>query len=132
MKQKEGLSQWEKNLQEDLLYFLNMCGEKDRKIFGKPSKKYTIEQYARLVCISLGIGVRGAMLCIFEQCEDNRIETEEVLSFLDTLQYSTIEFWINEFIGQIENPLFKQVAEEIWNEKQTRIAKENFSVRKLF
>lgn len=131
MKQNGRLSQWEQNLQDDLMYFLNMCGKEDRKIFGKPSKKYTIEQYARLVCITLAVGVRGAMLSLFKRCEDNRIEPDEVFACIDKTPYSTIEKWVNEFIGQIENPLLKQVAEEIWNEKRKKLPKENFNVRKL-
>ena len=39
MKKGENKSQWEQNLEDELLYFINMCGEEDRKIFDKPKKR---------------------------------------------------------------------------------------------
>ena len=124
-------SKWKQNLEDELLYFINMCGEKDRKIFEKPKRKRTIEEYGRLICISMGIGVRGAMLWLFRRCEDHRIEPEEIFEYMDSVPFETIGNWINEFIGQIENPLLKQVAAEIWSEKQHKLSKENFKIRDL-
>ncbi len=91
MKKGENKSQWKQGLEDELLYFINMCGEEDRKIFDKPKKKRTIEEYGRLICITMAIGVRGAMLWLFKRCEDNRIEPDEIFNYIDSVPFETVE-----------------------------------------
>lgn len=123
MKQDKGKSQAEKNLEEDLLYFINMCEGDDQKVFDKPQQKRTVGQYARLICIAMAMGLRGAMLWLFARCDDNRIEPDVIFSFLDGTPYTTIKSWIDGFIEQIKNPLLKQVASEIWGRKGKQAVK---------
>lgn len=131
MKKGENKSQWEQNLEDELLYFINMCGEEDRKIFDKPKKKRTIEEYGRLICITTAIGVRGAMLWLYKRCEDNRIEPDGIFNYMDSVPFETAEKWVDEFVGGIEHPLLKQVAVEIWGEKRAKLTKEKFNIRDL-
>ena len=131
MEKDENKSQWKKNLNDELVYFINMCGEEDRKVFEKPRKRRTVEEYGRLLCITMAIGVRGAMLWLYKRCEENRIEPEEIFAYIGSVPLETVEKWVNEFVGQIEQPLLKQVAVEIWDEKRAKLSEEKFDMRKL-
>ena len=131
MEKDENKSQWKKNLNDELVYFINMCGEEDRKVFEKPRKRRTVEEYGRLLCITMAIGVRGAMLWLYKRCEENRIEPEEIFAYIGSVPLETVEKWVNEFVGQIEQPLLKQVAVEIWDEKRAKLSEEKFDIRKL-
>ena len=131
MEKDENKNQWKKNLNDELVYFINMCGEEDRKVFEKPRKRRTVEEYGRLLCITMAIGVRGAMLWLYKRCEENRIEPEEIFAYIGSVPLETVEKWVNEFVGQIEQPLLKQVAVEIWDEKRAKLSEEKFDIRKL-
>lgn len=131
MKRSGGKSQSEQLLEDELAYFINMCGEEDRKVFEKPRKKRTVAEYGRLICIAMAMGLRGAMLWLFARCEDNRVDYDEIFAYIDNAPFAEVKKWINEFIGQIENPLFKRVASDIWSEKEKRLSEKNFSMREL-
>ena len=124
-------SPWEKNLEKELLYFINMCGEEDRKVFVRPRRKRTVPQYGRLICIAMAIGLRGAMLWLFARCDEKRIGPEEIFAYLESVAFATIETWVNEFIGAVANPLLKRAAGDIWSEKRKKLCEGTFRVRDL-
>lgn len=119
----------EEGFAEDLYYFVNMCGKEDRKIFQYPNRKKPAEQYARLICAAMALGLRGAMLRLFNLWGEERLD--ELFRCLDGWTFEEVKKHIEAFIAGVEHPLFKQAAEETWLERQKTLSAENFKIRNL-
>lgn len=120
-----------RNLEQDILYFLNMCTKDDAKLFISNPKQKKIEDYGRFICLGLAFGLRGVMLNTFAQYE-NVGNIKELFAYLDTLTFERVIIWVEKFSEEIEDPLFKECAESIWEEKKKYFANHKFEIAKLF
>lgn len=113
-------------LVQDLVYFIAMCGEKDRRLMNGQRRK--TEESGRLVCISMALGLRSAMLRLFsEEGED----VEPLLAYIDGCTLVQVKNWMTEFIAGIDLPPLWQAAEGTWKDKLKKLREDKFSVRDL-
>lgn len=120
----------EKGYEQEVLLFLNMCKEEDRNFLNLPLKKRKIEDAVRLLCITTALSLRGPFFSVIN-AEEKRFD--ELISHWERIRYDEekVTAWLDDFIAAVENPLLKQVAQEIWNEKKARFQNARFDAMSL-
>ena len=59
---KDNSQKRDTSIEEEVIIFLSMCSEEDRKFMEIPRKKRTVEQYARLMTICFYLGFKKSFL----------------------------------------------------------------------
>ena len=99
----------------------------DGNFLNLPLKKRKIEDAVRLLCITTALSLRGPFFSVIN-AEEKRFD--ELISHWERIRYDEkkVTAWLDDFI---ENPLLKQVAQEIWNEKKARFQNARFDAMSL-
>ena len=120
----------EKSYDREVLLFLNMCKEEDGNFLNLPLKKRKIEDAVRLLCITTALSLRGPFFSVIN-AEEKRFD--ELISHWERIRYDEekVTAWLDDFIAAVEDPLLKQVAQEIWNEKKARFQNARFDAMSL-
>ena len=120
----------EKGYEQEGLLFLNMCKEEDRNFLNLPLKKRKIEDAVRLLCITTALSLRGPFFSVIN-AEEKRFD--ELISHWERIRYDEekVTAWLDDFIAAVEDPLLKQIAQEIWNEKKARFQNSRFDAMSL-
>jgi hypothetical protein len=120
----------EKGYEQEVLLFLNMCKEEDRNFLNLPLKKRKIEDAVRLLCITTALSLRGPFFSVIN-AEEKRFD--ELISHWERIRYDEekVTAWLDDFIAAVEDPLLKQIAQEIWNEKKARFQNARFDAMSL-
>ena len=120
----------EKGYEQEVLLFLNMCKEEDRNFLNLPLKKRKIEDAVRLLCITTALSLRGPFFSVIN-AEEKRFD--ELISHWERIRYDEekVTAWLDDFIAAVEDPLLKQIAQEIWNEKKARFLNARFDAMSL-
>lgn len=120
----------EKSYDRDVLLFLNMCKEEDGNFLNLPLKKRKIEDAVRLLCITTALSLRGPFFSVIN-AEEKRFD--ELISHWERIRYDEekVTAWLDDFIAAVEDPLLKQVAQEIWDEKKARFQNARFDAMSL-
>ena len=120
----------EKSYDREVLLFLNMCKEEDGNFLNLPLKKRKIEDAVRLLCITTALSLRGPFFSVIN-AEEKRFD--ELISHLERIRYDEekVTAWLDDFIAAVEDPLLKQVAQEIWDEKKARFQNARFDAMSL-
>ena len=120
----------EKSYDREVLLFLNMCKEEDGHFLNLPLKKRKIEDAVRLLCITTALSLRGPFFSVIN-AEEKRFD--ELISHWERIRYDeeTVTAWLDDFIAAVEDPLLKQVAQEIWDEKKARFQNARFDAMSL-
>lgn len=120
----------EKGYEQEVLLFLNMCKEEDGNFLNLPLKKRKIEDAVRLLCITTALSLRGPFFSVIN-AEEKRFD--ELISHWKRIRYDEkkVTAWLDDFIAAVENPLLKQVAQEIWDEKKARFQNARFDAMSL-
>lgn len=107
-----------------------MCKEEDGNFLNLPLKKRKIEDAVRLLCITTALSLRGPFFSVIN-AEEKRFD--ELISHWERIRYDEkkVTAWLDDFIAAVEDPLLKQVAQEIWNEKKARFQKARFDAMSL-
>lgn len=58
---KDNSQKRDTSIEEEVIIFLSMCSEEDRKFMEIPRKKRTVEQYARLMTICFYLGFKKVL-----------------------------------------------------------------------
>ena len=84
----------------------------------------------RLLCITTALSLRGPFFSVIN-AEEKRFD--ELISHWERIRYDEkkVTAWLDDFIAAVENPLLKQVAQEIWNEKKARFQNARFDAMSL-
>ena len=120
----------EKSYDREVLLFLNMCKEEDGNFLNLPLKKRKIEDAVRLLCITTALSLRGPFFYVIN-AEEKRFD--ELISHWERIRYDEekVTAWLDDFIAAVEDPLLKQVAQEIWDEKKARFQNARFDAMSL-
>lgn len=120
----------EKVHDREVLLFLNMCKKEDGNFLNLPLKKRKIEDAVRLLCITTALSLRGPFFSVIN-AEEKRFD--ELISHWERIRYDEkkVTAWLDDFIAAVENPLLKQVAQEIWDEKKARFQNARFDAMSL-
>ena len=120
----------EKSYDREVLLFLNMCKEEDGNFLNLPLKKRKIEDAVRLLCITTALSLRGPFFSVIN-AEEKRFD--ELISHWERIRYDEekVTAWLDDFIAAVEDPLLKQVAQEIWDEKKPRFQNARFDAMSL-
>jgi hypothetical protein len=120
----------EKSYDREVLLFLNMCKEEDGNFLNLPLKKRKIEDAVRLLCITTALSLRGPFFSVIN-AEEKRFD--ELISHWERIRYDEekVTAWLDDFIAAVEDPLLKQVAQEIWDEKKARFQNARFDAMSL-
>ena len=120
----------EKVHDQEVLLFLNMCKKEDGNFLNLPLKKRKIEDAVRLLCITTALSLRGPFFSVIN-AEEKRFD--ELISHWERIRYDEkkVTAWLDDFIAAVEDPLLKQVAQEIWNEKKARFQNARFDAMSL-
>ena len=120
----------EKSYDREVLLFLNMCKEEDGNFLNLPLKKRKIEDAVRLLCITTALSLRGPFFSVIN-AEEKRFD--ELISHWERIRYDEekVTAWLDDFIAAVEDPLLKQVAQEIWDEKKARFQNSRFDAMSL-
>ena len=120
----------EKSYDREVLLFLNMCKEEDGNFLNLPLKKRKIEDAVRLLCITTALSLRGPFFSVIN-AEEKRFD--ELISHWERIRYDEekVTAWLDDFIAAVEDPLLKQVAQEIWDEKKARFHNARFDAMSL-
>lgn len=120
----------EKVHDREVLLFLNMCKKEDGNFLNLPLKKRKIEDAVRLLCITTALSLRGPFFSVIN-AEEKRFD--ELISHWERIRYDEkkVTAWLDDFIAAVEDPLLKQVAQEIWNEKKARFQNARFDAMSL-
>lgn len=120
----------EKGYDQEVLLFLKMCKEEDGNFLNLPLKKRKIEDAVRLLCITTALSLRGPFFSVIN-AEEKRFD--DLISHWEQIRYDEekVTAWLDDFIAAVENPLLKQVAQEIWNEKKARFQNARFDAMSL-
>ncbi len=126
----KGIQDLEKGYEQEVLLFLNMCKEEDGNFLNLPLKKRKIEDAVRLLCITTALSLRGPFFSVIN-AEEKRFD--ELISHWERIRYDEekVTAWLDDFIAAVENPLLKQVAQEIWDEKKARFQNARFDAMSL-
>ena len=126
----KGIQDLEKGYEQEVLLFLNMCKEEDGNCLNLPLKKRKIEDAVRLLCITTALSLRGPFFSVIN-AEEKRFD--ELISHWERIRYDEekVTAWLDDFIAAVENPLLKQVAQEIWDEKKARFQNARFDAMSL-
>lgn len=126
----KGIQDLEKGYEQEVLLFLNMCKEEDGNFLNLPLKKRKIEDAVRLLCITTALSLRGPFFSVIN-AEEKRFD--ELISHWERIRYDEekVTAWLDDFIAAVEDPLLKQVAQEIWNEKKARFQNARFDAMSL-
>lgn len=126
----KGIQDLEKGYEQEVLLFLNMCKEEDGNFLNLPLKKRKIEDAVRLLCITTALSLRGPFFSVIN-AEEKRFD--ELISHWERIRYDEkkVTAWLDDFIAAVEDPLQKQVAQEIWNEKKARFQNARFDAMSL-
>lgn len=126
----KGIQDLEKGYEQEVLLFLNMCKEEDGNFLNLPLKKRKIEDAVRLLCITTALSLRGPFFSVIN-AEEKRFD--ELISHWKRIRYDEkkVTAWLDDFIAAVEDPLLKQVAQEIWNEKKARFQNARFDAMSL-
>lgn len=121
----------EKSYDREVLLFLNMCKEEDGNFLNLPLKKRKIEDAVRLLCITTALSLRGPFFFSVINAEEKRFD--ELISHWERIRYDEekVTAWLDDFIAAVEDPLLKQVAQEIWDEKKARFQNARFDAMSL-
>lgn len=59
---------------------------------------------------------------------------EEIFAAFDSVRnnFALAESWLNDFIAKIEEPLFKRVLSDMWQEKRKKLVGKPFEFKMLF
>lgn len=84
----------------------------DGNFLNLPLKKRKIEDAVRLLCITTALSLRGPFFSVIN-AEEKRFD--ELISHWERIRYDEkkVTAWLDDFIAAVENPLLKQVAQEI-------------------
>lgn len=120
----------EKGYEQEVVLFLKMCKKEDGNFLKLPLKKRKIEDAVRLLCITTALSLRGPFFSVIN-AEEKRFD--ELISHWERIRYDEekVTAWLDDFIAAVENPLLKQVAQEIWNEKKARFQNARFDAMSL-
>lgn len=120
----------EKVHDREVLLFLNMCKKEDGNFLNLPLKKRKIEDAVRLLCITTALSLRGPFFSVINAEEKH---FDELISHWERIRYDEekVTAWLDDFIAAVENPLLKQVAQEIWDEKKARFQNARFDAMSL-
>lgn len=120
----------EKVHDREVLLFLNMCKKEDGNFLNLPLKKRKIEDAVRLLCITTALSLRGPFFSVIN-AEEKRFD--ELISHWERIRYDEekVTAWLDDFIAAVEDPLLKQIAQEIWNEKKARFQNARFDAMSL-
>lgn len=120
----------EKVHDREVLLFLNMCKKEDGNFLNLPLKKRKIEDAVRLLCITTALSLRGPFFSVIN-AEEKRFD--ELISHWKRIRYDEekVTAWLDDFIAAVEDPLLKQIAQEIWNEKKARFQNARFDAMSL-
>ena len=126
----KGIQDLEKGYEQEVLLFLNMCKEEDGNFLNLPLKKRKIEDAVRLLCITTALSLRGPFFSVIN-AEEKRFD--ELISHWERIRYDEekVTAWLDDFIAAVEDPLLKQVAQEIWDEKKARFQNARFDAMSL-
>ncbi len=102
----------------------------DGNFLNLPLKKRKIEDAVRLLCITTALSLRGPFFSVIN-AEEKRFD--ELISHWERIRYDEekVTAWLDDFIAAVENPLLKQVAQEIWDEKKARFQNARFDAMSL-
>lgn len=120
----------EKGYEQEVVLFLKMCKKEDGNFLNLPLKKRKIEDAVRLLCITTALSLRGPFFSVIN-AEEKRFD--ELISHWERIRYDEekVTAWLDDFIAAVEDPLLKQVAQEIWNEKKARFQNARFDAMSL-
>ena len=120
----------EKGYEQEVVLFLKMCKKEDGNFLNLPLKKRKIEDAVRLLCITTALSLRGPFFSVIN-AEEKRFD--ELISHWERIRYDEEKgtAWLDDFIAAVEDPLLKQVAQEIWDEKKARFQNARFDAMSL-
>ena len=120
----------EKGYEQEVVLFLKMCKKEDGNFLNLPLKKRKIEDAVRLLCITTALSLRGPFFSVIN-AEEKRFD--ELISHWERIRYDEVKVtaWLDDFIAAVEDPLLKQIAQEIWNEKKARFQNARFDAMSL-
>ncbi len=129
--QKTSVDDYEKCLFEELDYFYRMCSEKEKNFFRNGFEGCSAEEIARLTAVVAVADFRPVFVYIMAQVEGRE---EEIFAAFDSVRnnFPLAESWLNDFIAKIEEPLFKRVLSDMWQEKRKKLVGKPFEFKMLF
>ena len=116
-----------KNLEKDIIYFLNMCTTEDANLFISEPKEKKLEDFGRFLCLGLAFNMRGVILNTFAQYESIG-NIDNLLTYTKTITYKQAETWVEDFLEKIDNAVLKKCAQSIWEEKKDYFANHKFEL----
>jgi len=127
--EREDLKEKQKN---DAIWFLCLCGEKDREFLRIPDRERKTDDYVRLMCISLIFGFHYPAMRLLRESEDQK-RVKAVLARLSEVEgdYGLLASWMDSFISEIQIPGLRRLAAECWNETKKAAEPENFHISQL-
>lgn len=63
----------ENSFENEVMIFLSMCSDEDRKFMEIPRKMRTVEQYARLLTISFYLGFKKVFCMLLGEAEKSKL-----------------------------------------------------------
>lgn len=122
--------QYKRELEEEAMQFLIMCGKEDGKILILHNKETDLNGLARLACISLVFVYKKLFMHIATTAENNLVDFLNRLSVIDG-NFDLLDEWLNSFIVNIVNDKVRKLASELWLARKQELDRNNFTVKLL-
>lgn len=122
---------YKNKLAQNLQLLYKMCGEYDKKLIEKTFRRAKLQDCVRMMIISTAFDFKNIFLAILAQTESRSEKIIEQLSLVEK-DYATVKRWVDTFIDGIKDPILREVAQEMWREKQERFSEKDYSFSKLF
>ena len=106
----------------EVMNFLIMCNEADRKFFYSVQEDRKVDDYVRLMSIVRILNYKFVLRrLIFDALEYKKIN--KLLMKMEEVKNdnSIVIKWMDQFVEQIELPVYKEALSELWEEKKERI-----------
>ena len=127
---KDNSQKRDTSIEEEVIIFLSMSSEEDRKFMEIPRKKRTVEQYARLMTICFYLGFKKVFCILLREAEKSKLD-DEVTDRLGALRKegAKTKRWIKDFLNGFSLPQFQSFVRE-YVEKLDKIDGKDFDFSK--
>lgn len=124
------LKKLKQQYKKELMNFIFICSDNDKKLLIREPKQKTMEDFARFICLGLIFEMKGVYLRMFAEFEQIG-NYETLFNYLNALNLETVDKWLKEFIENIDDTELKELAKKVWEEKAEKFGKAEFDIKKL-
>lgn len=117
-------------LEQEKFAFAFLTGRMGEDFLKTPRRKRKVEDYAKLLSISIVFQLKRVFLKLVREGE-SRID--EIFDYLNKegKKFEVVESWIMEAIEKIPDEKLKTAGLGVWNELKKRCDRQNFNIRDL-